>query len=652
MKLHHAKHVILFLSMSFGFNAMAQLDLAFNAKKPLDLDDYPKIYPFVPKLKKEIYQDVQRVSEDANFIKNFREIVSKNLSKASTKIKPWTASYWPLNKGTVADPYENTKALYYLDVGWVAWKNNYDSLKDRLTEELARVDTMSEEELAKLAPSEKYDILIGDKSFDLTKRLWKYMNDWGSAKLNAFITDLRLVDPEALTRAEQYASWGWLNSSGVPYKNAGEVFKDYVEFQGSLSAENALTLVQSGMYKTVQEAFPAAVEMAEEQEDDYVLAKQSSFMAAWEGICNGWSTAAGIVPRPRRAISFELPDGRKLRFYPSDIRGLVSLFWVNSLIQDNVVRNADGTLARGSGGTLSAGLRCNTDAKEDGYGRLYDNKPDPFNLDHSPRCSGVHPATWHMGLVNLIGKQGRSFIVERKVGAPVDNHPMYAYEFKYFNPNTGYNVSSPMAAVVSINKNDQFRNLRHKDARYIVGVEATMIYLDYATPHREDKNSEADDYDVDKKMFYDLELDEDFNIVGGQWRGVKVGRPRMVRTRSSSRRRKKEKRNHNQPDFFWVITKDWKKTGLFKNATKLPNGKNMEKWQDHTKAPPKSWLPAAHSSHGFMYHNKYSYGTGLHCNMVNQKTGELRAVPCEKSTNKPQPLINVLNVLIERSSKQ
>ncbi|MFT6630601.1 MAG: hypothetical protein ACJAS4_000543 [Bacteriovoracaceae bacterium] len=604
-----------------------------------DLSQYPDVYPFVPQSVEEIYTDVATVTEDKDFIKNFNDIVNENMSKAQTKVKPWSASYWPLSKGTVADPYSDNVVGYYVDAGWLVWKNNYKDLKERRSTVHKEIDSLSEKELALLSPTEKYDVLLGDKTFDLTRRVSEYMNDWGSKKMNAFITDLRLVDENALDLANKYVSWGW-------YKTADEAFEKDYELQGSLSVENALSLVKIGSYNNVTEAFSEAVEMAKAQEGNYVLAKQSSFMAGWEGICNGWSTAAGNIPRPRKAISFKLPNGKNLKFYPSDIRGLASLYWVNSFIQNTLVNDENGNYQ--SGGTISAGNRCNTDAKEDEWGRLYDSEDDPFNGRNyktgkrDARCSGVHPAKWHLGIVNLIGKQGRSFIVERKVGPAVDNHPMHSYEMKYFNPVTGEEDGSISSKIVRIDSNDQFRQMRNPNARYIVGVETTMTYLNYLVPSRENKTSEEDDKDVDKTMMYDLELDGNYDIVGGQWRAVKIGKPRRVK-RPGSKIRKKEKRNHNQPDFFWAVTKNWKETGLFDDNT------GLEEWKDKTTAPPASYADNAKGAHALTIFQKYSYNAGQKCNMVDQKTGKLRAVSCEKEINRPQPQSNVLNVLIERA---
>ena len=644
MKTTTPKTLLLLLSMGISGQVLAKTYT------------YPAIYPFVPMDQQKIYEDVKRVSEDSEFIRNFNDIINQDLSKAKTKHKPWTSSYWPLSKGTIADPYEKDKISYYVDTDWYDWEKNYDKFQDRIKEKLANVDNLSEEELAKLAPSEKYDLLLGDKGFDLTKRLWEYMRTWGKKKEWGFIKKTRdangdvvmdengrpklqlfLVGEDALTLAQKFVTWGW-------FKNTKEAFKNAYQLQDSLSVKNALTLVDAGMYDTVDDAFMEALDMAKEQAKNYKLSKKSKLIAAWEGICNGWSTAAGVVPRPRKAVDFTLKNGKKLKFYPEDIKGLVSLYWVNSLAQDGLKVDKNGNYQ--GGGTVSAGLRCNLkNAKKDVWGRKYDHKADPFNKDHSPRCVGVHPAVWHLGLVNIIGKQQRSFVVERKVGEEVDNHPMYSYKMKYFNPNTGRSKDSLHKNIEPINDEDQFLQFRNKNAKYIVGVETTMTYLDYMKPDRKETNSEKDDEEVDKKMYYDLELDENYNIVGGQWRAVKVGAP--VETSGSAARR--NRLNHNQPDFFWTVTKkaSWDDS---KDITKLfSTDKTVTKWKDTTAAPPVSWLAKAQSYHDFYYQQIFQWGNGRKCTMVNKETGKFTDIACEMETNRPQPFINVLKVLVNKS---
>lgn len=599
---------------------------------------YPAIYPFVPAETKNIYADVTRVTEDKEFLRNFHQIIDQGLSKARTKVKPWTASYWPLSKGTIADPYEESKIPYFVDWSWVDWDNNYKDFKKRLRKDLSKIDSMSEEELAKLAPSEKYDLLLGDKSFDLTKRLWEYMKGWGSKKEHAFITKLLLVGDDSLDLAEDYVGNKW-------YKNIDDAFANSWNLKETLTAKKALQLVADGDYQTAKMAFDEALVLAKNEAENFVLEKKNSRIAAWEGICNGWSTAAGLVPRPRKAVDIKLKNGKNLRFYPADIRGLVSLYYVNSMIQDGAYIGKDNLPT--TQGTVSAGLRCNIkNAKKDLWGRKYDHKDDPFNGKNTvtgkrdARCSGVHPATWHLGLVNLIGKQGRSFVVERKVGAAVDNHPMYKYKMKYFNPHSGFSKKKLRENIELIDENDQFMQFRNKKAKYIVGVQTTMTYLDYAKPDRQDTTSEKDDSEVDKKMYYDLELDSNYNIVGGQWRALKAGMAPETRTSGSS---VKNRLNHNQPDFFWTITKDYKKLGWFDDEKDIP------RWRNKKTVPPRSWITKAHEYHSFNYKMDVENGNVANCRMLDKRTKKYKTVFCEQSYNRPQPLINVVNGLIELS---
>ena len=429
--------------------------------------------------------------------------------------------------------------------------------------------------------------------------------------------------------AQNMVDLGW-------FKNIEDAFLNAYQLQGTLSVEYALELVKSGKYETLKDAMPEANDMALAEADNFVLEKKNNLIAMWEGICHGWATSAGIVARPRKTIKFELPDGREMKFFPSDIKALASLSWANSLIQDNKLID-EATGENIGGGVISQGLRCNLDSpKKDHWGRYYDNRADPFNGDHSPRCVGVHPAIWHLGLVNIIGKQGRSFIVERKVGAEVDNHPMAAYEMEYFNPNNGRRYKDINKNLERIDEDDQFRMLRSKEAKYIIGVQTEMVYIDWERPNREFVDNERKDDLVDKKMYYDLELDHNLNIVGGQWRAFKTGTGRS----SSNNSRATRGGNHNQPDFFWVITKDWK--DFFEDE------ENLEPWVDTTKAPPASWLAVAKEKyHENVYYKTYEYGTGQKCRVFHKTTGQMRVVPCEYVDPRPTPLINVVNKLIE-----
>lgn len=602
---------------------------------------YPNIYPFKPMDKEEINQDVAKITEDPKFIKNFRDMVKNNLSEARTNTKPWTSSYWPLAKGTIADPYENSTVIYYTDFlqthknTWRTSKKNFDK---RVENVLKKIDSLTEEELSQLAPSEKYDLLLGDKNFTLTKQLMDDMYQYGRDNYYLGVPpEIIVSSKDTVIQAENYASWGWVDSEGNPYGDADGALRRDMYLNKRLEVQRGIRTYEAGLFPTLAEAVAAEIDQAQKEAPNYVIAdRKLKNIAGWEGICNGWSTAAGIIPRPTNSVSIQLPDGRNLKFYPDDIKGLVSQYWINSFIQKPYFKNNDGTTF---GGTLSVGLRCNlTKMKKDNYGRYYDHKDDPKSLKREPRCVGVHPAKWHMGLVNLIGVQGRSFVVERKVKDPVDNHPMYRYEMKYFNPNDGKGYSKDLEDnIVKIDKNDQFYEYRHPEAVEIVGVETTMVYLDYVKPRREETNSDKDDAEVSKKMIYDLELDKDGHIVGGQWRATYVGRERDLPNKPGSRIR--QQGNHNQPDFFWAVTKDWKKTNYFNNNT------NVSEWKNTSLTPPKDWLAESNK-----WYTSFSEKLGKFCKVKNKNTNEETIGWCNTSWSKPQPLPNVVNKLMELSN--
>ena len=213
--------------------------LSFQAHSNSITVRYPAIYPFVSTNVNKIYSDVKTVTEDPNFTRNFQRIIRDGLSAAKTPTKPWTSSYWPLSKGTVADPYENSKLAYNLDIGYIKWRENYRDLKKRQKKVHPFVDQMSQKELDKLAASEKYDLLIGDKTFDYTKRLIQYMHDWGSAKENSFITKINLTSGDALERAEEY-----VNTYNY-FSTIEEAFRNSYVLQENIPAQKTVELLKA-----------------------------------------------------------------------------------------------------------------------------------------------------------------------------------------------------------------------------------------------------------------------------------------------------------------------------------------------------------------------------------------------------------------------
>lgn len=122
---------------------------------------------------------------------NIREIESRGLNSHELKIRPWSSSYWPDNVGSVAWRYAETGSdgLSHKKNMLLGWDHNRpDILEDKTFMEKPikvgnetvyphkDVTKLSEEDLNKLSPAEKYDVLMGDKNFTLWNATIKRLN--------------------------------------------------------------------------------------------------------------------------------------------------------------------------------------------------------------------------------------------------------------------------------------------------------------------------------------------------------------------------------------------------------------------------------------------------------------------------------------------
>lgn len=213
----------------------------------------------------------------------------------------------------------------------------------------------------------------------------------------------------------------------------------------------------------------------------------------WMGICHGWAPASYCLPRPLRAVDVLAADGRtQLRFYPSDIKALGTLLWAN----------AD-TVSRFVGG------RCN-DKKPavDASGRLV-----------SERCFDTNPGTFHLSVVNQIGVCRRSAVIDATFDYEVWNQPIQGYRYALFNPQTRRYVPDLAAATVSraAYTRDHFAAHRGSGAVAFVGVMMQLSYVVETNPSHALTDSPTRDKVRTARYLYDLELDANGQIIGGEW---------------------------------------------------------------------------------------------------------------------------------------
>jgi hypothetical protein len=214
---------------------------------------------------------------------------------------------------------------------------------------------------------------------------------------------------------------------------------------------------------------------------------------SWEGICEGWSSAALRVPRPVHAISIPDPSGRQIRFYPSDVKALSSVLW-----------------AWGEIPVRFAGGRCEKEnPKTDDNGRILD-----------PDCFDTNPATWHLVVTQQLGRLHHSFIMDSSFDSQIWDQPVRKYSYTYFNPQTGNSTAQISEAKIQVAQfsKDKFKKYRSKDAVSVVGIAMDVNYVvENESPTSASTDSPAQDVFANVRYFYDLELDSHNQIIGGEW---------------------------------------------------------------------------------------------------------------------------------------
>jgi hypothetical protein len=139
--------------------------------------------------------------------------------------------------------------------------------------------------------------------------------------------------------------------------------------------------------------------------------------------------------------------------------------------------------------------------------------------------------TWHTIVVNKLGIERRSFIMDSNPGNEVWNYPVAGYDYSYFNPQTLESSHSLADSIVSVEvfTSDRFKRFRSANTRYVVGIMMDVFHPSLVNPQVGANNGKVPHTD---SFIYDLELDENFDIVGGEWYEQKV-RPKFLWTYNS-----------------------------------------------------------------------------------------------------------------------
>jgi hypothetical protein len=213
----------------------------------------------------------------------------------------------------------------------------------------------------------------------------------------------------------------------------------------------------------------------------------------WMGICHGWAPAAIIAPRPLHQVSVSVADGeRTVLLNPAEIKGLVSYDW-----------------ATNSYPSIILGKRC----------ELKEPPMDENGRQTNPECFDLNPGTWHLAIVNRMGAQKKSFVMDATFDYQVWNQPVLQYSYSYFNPLTHQPEKKWKEAMVARSEwtQDPYRQYRAEATRNIVGIRMQIAYVVESRVGTSQIDDESQDIIHWVNYAYDLELNQNNEIIGGEW---------------------------------------------------------------------------------------------------------------------------------------
>mgnify|MGYP003393059672 CR=1 FL=1 len=257
-------------------------------------------------------------------------------------------------------------------------------------------------------------------------------------------------------------------------------------------------------------------------------------VTGWHGICHGWSPASIYMPQPKRDVLFNFPEGQ-LSFTIDDIKAIGALYWANGKYE-----------------SVFAGWRCNeANPAHNADGRILDSK-----------CFDVNPGDWHLALTNMVGARREPFIIDAAETLQIWNFPVTSYSMQFFDPtNFDRRSTSPQGLFRSRSGTP---NLRHGQFRspktvWVIGVVSTILVADNSNP------GERRNLQKEFTFTYDLELDENYQVIGGEWRNA--ARPDFLWRRKDQQVPMPHTGGDVQLDMWRMGDANWRRASL-ENTTK------------------------------------------------------------------------------------
>ncbi len=229
----------------------------------------------------------------------------------------------------------------------------------------------------------------------------------------------------------------------------------------------------------------------------------------WEGLCHGWAPAT-LLFRNSEPITVVGKLGHKISFGSSDLHALLTYHMhLNPSRKTNFL-----------------GSRCNLDFKEleKKYEKREITRKELEEKFNSAECKDTNAGAFHVAITNQIGLMDQGFVVDITRDSEVWNQPVYSFESHILKVNNGATRGAAPGTVKEITVFTKMGFVQEIQQTY--EVLDKPIYIKY------------------EKYQYRLELNNDGEIIGGEWESF------------------------DRPDFIWKTTAA-PFTGYFKELEKL-----------------------------------------------------------------------------------
>lgn len=250
-----------------------------------------------------------------------------------------------------------------------------------------------------------------------------------------------------------------------------------------------------------------------------VLGKTGPYREYWEGICNGWTSAALEFHEPN-PITIK-KKGLKLKLGSSDLKALLSYYhdaMTTNLATQNLMM------------VNRVGNKCNTTFAEEAwfikdgveyYKSVVNNKIVTKRVPDE--CVDTDPGAFHLVIGNMIGLRKTGFTAEAVRDEEIWNQPVYEY-ISSVKPTTKIRANATKGAVKQFKVKMEMHYANDGGRMFWVNDGSDDEFYAWWNPTNGTSNYRS----AHKDLEYFVDVDENSNIIGGMWL------------------------SYDRPDFMWV----------------------------------------------------------------------------------------------------